>query len=108
VNIQVGSSTSRSVQLILAQPLSADVRQILKGIDLGEISDRVLGIIRQAAENAIRKFPPSLIHPELPNLIGLWDLAGAANHLTSVGIALAHANLRRKGITEFSLAESLD
>jgi len=48
------------------------------------------------SDNEVKDFLIS-IHPEMKKLFELWQKAGMANFtLTSVGIAIAHANLHRR------------
>ena len=80
--------------------------RILRGVGVNDlVIHRLLGVIVESARRGFQGFPPTVIHSELSNFIEEWSRSGAPYGLTSVGIAIAHANLRRRGINDYPLSQ---
>lgn len=63
-----------------------------------------LAYMQDCARYVMEVVGPANMHPRLPELIARWTPQGGQHTLTSVGIALGHANMCRRGVTDFHLA----
>jgi hypothetical protein len=68
-----------------------------------EICQRLQKFIAAKAQDGFKQILPNL-HPRMNELTEFWKKYGSAFTLTSVGIAIAHSNLRRRGLGEYDLS----
>ncbi len=68
------------------------------------LANSVLSYLREHTTSHLQRTRLSDIHPDLDLLNALWTPYGSSYTLTSVGIALGHANMRRRGIVDYELS----